>query len=726
VSKLEFKIRGMDCAEEVTTLKRQVGPVVGGEDRLDFNLLAAKMTVRADSPEISVQSIQQAVRSAGLDAVVWEDFRAQQAGVQRASFVERHARAVSCSASFALLAVGFLIHALAEGPVAAATAEDHNFPLASILFYAASVVVGGWYIAPRALKAAQKLRPDMNLLMTVAVIGAIIIGQWLEASMVTFLFALALLLETWSVNRARRAIGALLDLSPRKARYVCPRDGAVEEKGVEKFAVGDTVLVLPGDRVPLDGVVTKGATSVNQAPITGESVPVAKQPDDEVYAATINNEGAFEFRVTRAFNDTTLAHIIRMVEEAQARRSRSERWVERFARYYTPAMMGLAVLIATVPPLVLGGAWRFWFYEALVLLVIACPCALVISTPVSIVAALASAARAGVLIKGGLYIEIPARLRAVAFDKTGTLTHGRPEVQRVVPLNGHTPEELLERAAAVESLSEHPLAQAILRRARADGVAFGRADSYHSLKGKGAEARVDGVKYWIGSHRYAHEINADDPVSHAHAEALEDAGHSVVFIGNERHVCGLISIADQVHPEAARAVRAIKAAGIEHVVMLTGDNEGTARAVAHAVGIDEYRAELLPEDKVTAVRALVERYGHVAMVGDGVNDAPAMAESALGIAMGAAGSDAAIETADVALMSDDLTKVGWLITHGKRTVRVIKQNVTLALGIKAVFIALALSGLATLWMAIAADMGASLLVIFNGLRLLSGNDARIA
>ena len=724
MSKLEFKIRGMDCAEEVTALKRLVGSVVGGEDRLDFNLLAAKMTVQADSPDITVQSIQQAVRSAGLDAVVWEDLGAQKTGVQGGSFLDRHGRAVTCSASFALLAVGFLIHAVAEGPVAAATAEDHNFPLASILLYSASVVIGAWYIAPRALKAALKLRPDMNLLMTVAVLGAIIIGQWLEASMVTFLFALALLLETWSVNRARRAIGALLDLSPRKARYVCPRDGAVEEKGVEEFNVGDTVVVVPGDRVPLDGVVTKGTTSINQAPITGESVPVAKQPGDEVYAATINNEGAFEFRVTRAFNNTTLAHIIRMVEEAQARRSRSERWVERFARYYTPAMMGLAVLIATVPPLVLGGAWRFWFYEALVLLVIACPCALVISTPVSIVAALASAARAGVLIKGGLYIEIPARLRAVAFDKTGTLTHGRPEVQRVVPLNGHTPEELLERAAAVESLSEHPLAQAILRRARADGVAFGRADSYHSLKGKGAEARVDGVKYWIGSHRYAHEINADDPVSHAHAEALEDAGHSVVFIGNERHVCGLISIADQVHPEAARAVRAIKAAGIEHVVMLTGDNEGTARAVAHAVGIDEYRAELLPEDKVTAVRALVERYGHVAMVGDGVNDAPAMAESALGIAMGAAGSDAAIETADVALMSDDLTKVGWLITHGKRTVRVIKQNVTLALGIKAVFIALALSGLATLWMAIAADMGASLLVIFNGLRLLSGNGAR--
>ena len=720
MSKLEFKIRGMDCAEEVTALKRQVGPVVGGEDRLDFNILAGKMTVKADSPDITVQAVQQAVRSAGLEAVLWEQVGAQHPGAEAGTFLARHGRAISCAASLALLAMGFLTHVLAEGLVAAATAEHHEFPLASILLYSASVIVGAWYIAPRALKAARKLRPDMNLLMTVAVIGAIIIGQWFEASMVTFLFALALLLETWSVNRARRAIGALLDLSPRKARYVCPHDGAVEEKPVEQFAVGDAVVVLPGDRVPLDGVIFKGATSVNQAPITGESEPVAKRPGDEVYAGTINNEGAFEFTVTHAFNDTTLAHITHMVEEAQGRRSQSERWVEKFARYYTPAMMGLAVLIAVAPPLAVGGAWSFWFYQALVLLVIACPCALVISTPVSIVAALASAARAGVLIKGGLYIEIPARLRAVAIDKTGTLTYGRPEVQRVVPLNGHTPEELLARAAAVESLSEHPLARAVLRRARADNIAFARADSYHSLKGKGAEARVRGVKYWIGSHRYAHEINAEDPISHSHAEALEDAGHSVIFIGNERHVCGLISIADQVHPEAAGAVRAIKAAGIEHVIMLTGDNEGTARAVADAVEIDEYRAELLPEDKVKAVRALVERYGHVAMVGDGVNDAPAMAESALGIAMGAAGSDAAIETADVALMSDDLNKVGWLITHSKRTVRVIKQNVTLALGIKAVFIALAMAGLATLWMAIAADMGASLLVIFNGLRLLNG------
>jgi Cd2+/Zn2+-exporting ATPase len=714
----------MDCAEEVTALKRQVGPLVGGEDRLDFNILAARMTVRADSPEITPQAIQQAVRSAGLEAVPWEDLGTQKTAVQPGSFFGRYGRTLSCASSLALLAIGFLIHTVAEGPIAAATAEDHRFPLASLLFYAASVFVGAWYVAPRAMKAAIKFRPDMNLLMTVAVIGAVIIGQWLEAAMVTFLFALALLLETWSVNRARRAIGALLDLSPRKARYVCPRDGAVEERPIEEFAVGDTVVVLPGDRIPLDGVVAKGATSVNQAPITGESAPVAKHPGDEVYAGTINNEGAFEFQVTHAFNDTTLAHIVRMVEEAQARRSQSERWVETFARYYTPAMMGMAVLVATVPPLAFGGASSFWFYQALVLLVIACPCALVISTPVSIVAALASAARAGVLIKGGLYIEIPARLRAVAIDKTGTLTQGRPEVQRIVPLNGHTPEELLARAASVESLSEHPLAQAILRRARADAVPFDRADSYRSLKGKGAEARVNGIKYWVGSHRYAHEINADDPISHGHALDIEDAGHSVVFIGSERHVCGLISIADQVHPEAARAVRAIKAAGIEHLIMLTGDNEETARAVADAVGIDEYRAELLPEDKVNAVRELVKRYGHVAMVGDGVNDAPAMAESALGIAMGAAGSDAAIETADVALMSDDLTKVGWLIEHSKRTVRVVKQNVAFALGIKAVFIALAMAGLATLWMAIAADMGASLLVIFNGLRLLDGKAAK--
>lgn len=715
-NRLEFKICGMDCAEEVAVLKREVGPLAGGEERLGFNLLAGKMTISGDVP-VSIASVRAAVRSAGMEAVEWETYVQESAKSARGpSFMARHGRALLCGLSALFLALGFGLHWGASGFVMALAGEG-EIPLASVVLYAFAVVAGGWPIAPKAFLAARRLRPDMNLLMSTAVVGAIILGVWFEAATVTFLFSLALLLEAWSVGRARRAIGALLDLTPPMARYICPHDGDIEEKPVAQVGVGARVVVRPGERIPLDGIVVQGTTSVNQSPITGESMPVSKGPGDEVFAGTINEEGAFEFTVSRAANDTTLARIIHMVEEAQARRSPSERWVEKFAHYYTPAMMGLALVMAVAPPLLLGGGWAQWFYEALVILVIACPCALVISTPVTIVAALASAARAGVLIKGGLFVELPARIRVVAVDKTGTLTHGHPEVQQITPLNGHTAEELLMRAAAVESMSEHPLARAILRRADSEGITYPRAVSYRAVRGKGAQAVVEGRPFWVGNHRYAQERGMATPDASRHAEDLEDAGHSVVFVGNDDHVCGLISIVDPVREHAAPAVANLKRAGLR-VVMLTGDNDGTARAVAAAAGIDDYRSELLPEDKRNAVEELARQYGPVAMVGDGVNDAPAMAAASLGVAMGAVAADAAMETADIALMSDDLTKLAWLKSHSERTLRVIKQNVSLALGIKALFIALALGGVATLWMAIAADMGASLLVIFNGLRLL--------
>ncbi len=509
-----------------------------------------------------------------------------------------------------------------------------------------------------------------------------------------------------------------MDLSPATARVVGPRDGDTEERRAEEVEPGSLVEVRPGERIPLDGVVTAGTTAVNQAPITGESAPAPKSTGDEVFAGTINGTGAFRFRVTKAAGDTMLARIIRMVEEAQARRAPSEQWVEKFARYYTPAMMALAILVAVIPPLLLGGGWARWFYQGLVMLVIACPCALVISTPVSIVAGLTTATRAGVLIKGGAFLEIPARLRAIAFDKTGTLTRGHPEVQRIVPLNGHTENELLATAAGLEASSEHPLALAIRRKAVDAGVAPRAASGFQAIPGKGAEAEIDGKRYWIGSHRLMHELGIEKDDAHAEAEALEDAGHSVVALGNDRHVCGLISVADGLRPQSAAAVAALRDAGVRSVVMLTGDNEGTAAAVAKAVGVDRYESELLPEDKIRAVEQLVREYHRVAMVGDGVNDAPALAAATVGIAMGAAGTDAAIETADIALMSDDLSKLPWLIRHSRRTLAIVKQNIVFALALKLVFMGLAAGGVATLWMAIAADMGASLLVIFNGLRLL--------
>jgi len=715
-----YRVHGLDCAEEVATLKEAVSAADGVVD-LEFDILNARMAVTYDPHAVSPNDIVAAVAKTGMRAVPWEGRTQGEAE----SFWEQHGRLVMALASGALLLAGFVVHWAMHTSFLDALGgghgeEEHVFPLAVIVLYAGAVTAGGWYVAPRALSAARRLRPDMNLLMIVAVIGAVAIGEWFEAGAVAFLFAVALLLEHWSVGRARRAITALMDLSPATARYVCPRDGDIVESPVEQVPVGATVLVRPGEKIPLDGVVTKGASSVNQAPITGESSPVPKGVGDEVFAGTINGEGALEFETTKPANDTTLARIIHMVESARSRRAPSEQWVDGFARYYTPAMMMLALAVAAVPPLLLAGAWSEWLYRGLVILVIACPCALVISTPVSVVSGLTAAARNGVLVKGGMYLEAAGRLRALALDKTGTLTYGHPEVQEIVPLNGHTREEVLERAAALEGESEHPLARAILRKAEAEGAVIRRAEGFRAIQGKGAEAEIDGRRFWIGSHRLMHEKGQETPAVHEAAERLEDAGHTVIAVGNDDHVCGLISIADAVRDGAREALQAIKALGVRRILMLTGDNEGTAEAVAEEAGVDEYRAELLPDDKVEAVSALAKEHGHVAMIGDGINDAPAMAAATFGIAMGAIGTDVAIETADIALMSDDLSKVPWLIRHSRRTLAVIKQNIAFALGLKLLFILLALFGVASLWMAIAADTGASLLVIFNGLRLLGG------
>jgi Cd2+/Zn2+-exporting ATPase len=476
--------------------------------------------------------------------------------------------------------------------------------------------------------------------------------------------------------------------------------------------------VRPGERIPLDGRVLAGRSEVNQAPITGESALVAKAPGDEVFGGTVNGDGALEVETTKLAEDTVLAHVIRLVEEAQSRRAPSEQWVDSFARWYTPLVLAVASLVLLVPPLVFAADWGEWIYRALVLLVIACPCALVISTPVSVVAALAAAARQGVLIKGGLYVELPARLRAIALDKTGTLTWGRPAVVEVVPLSGHDDGELLARAAALEARSEHPLARAILAHAKERGVDVRPAADFEILQGRGATGRIDGKPYWLGSHRLLEERGQETADVHQRLEEMSNAGQTAVVVGTGDHVCGLIAVADEVRPESRAAVEALKRAGIVSVVMLTGDNRGTAEAVAAVTGVDEVRAELLPAEKVAAIDELLARHRTVAMIGDGVNDAPAMARATLSIAMGAAGSDAAIEAADVALMADDLAKLPWLIHHSRRALRVIRQNIVFSLAVKAVFVALTFAGAASLWAAIAADMGASLLVIANGLRLL--------
>ena len=716
---LQFKIHGMDCAEEVAVLKQAVGPVVGGEDRLAFDILNGRMLVTGPADARLGSTVMEAVHATGMRAEPWQEGAHPAAG---STFWERHGRIVTTGISAIALTAGFVVHAVMAGGLGSALGSEglgmpHEVPIAARALYTVAIIAGGWFVAPKALYAVQRLRPDMNLLMTIAVVGAIGIGEWFEAATVSFLFALSLALEAWSVGRARRAIEALMDLAPPLARLL--ENGSAREVSPDRVPVGARLLVKPGEKIPLDGVVVRGASAINQAPITGESVPVPKETGSTVFAGTINGDGALEVESTKPAGDTTLAHIIRMVGEASSRRAPSEQWVEKFARVYTPTVFVAAVLVLLLPPLLFAGSWSVWVYRSLVFLVIGCPCALVISTPVTIVAALAAAARNGVLVKGGMYVEAPARIRAIALDKTGTLTRGAPEVLDVVPLNGHTDVELLQRVAGMEAHSDHPLARAIVQYADERKIQPLAVEEFQIVQGKGATGRVDATEYWIGSHRYLEERQQETPDVHDRLEKMAADGRSVVVVGNQRHVCGLIAIADAVRPEARSIVESLRREGVEHVVMLTGDNHATAKAIAAQTGVEEVRAELLPADKVAAVEDLVKRYGAVAMVGDGVNDAPAMARATLGIAMGAAGSDAAIETADVALMSDDLSKLPWLIRHSKRALSIIRQNIVLSLAVKAVFVVLTFAGFASLWAAIAADMGVSLLVIGNALRLLN-------
>jgi Zn2+/Cd2+-exporting ATPase len=693
-----FTVEGMDCREEVERLNRRFTHLAGLED-FSADLVAKRLHVTYDASKLSTATIADAVADAGMRAwLEHEEPIAATDGAVRRRWLLLGAAALSC--------------------VAGALLEHNNAPSwTETLVFSIAIASAGASTARKAWAAVRTGVLDINVLMVAAVAGAIALGQWTEAAAVVCLFAVAQALEAQTVARARSALRSLMELTPTEALV---RDHGGERRiSVDLVQPGTVIVVRPGERIPLDGEVVAGESAVNQAPVTGESLPADKSAGDEVFAGTINGHGALEIRVTRVRRDTTLARIVHLVERAQAQRAPAQTFVERFARVYTPAVVGLAALLAVVPPLAFGGDWRTWTYRALVLLVVSCPCALVISTPISIVAALAGAARRGVLIKGGVHLERAGSVRCVAFDKTGTLTRGRPDVVQVVGLNGVPPSEVVSLAASVERRSSHPIAHAILRYATSADIVVPAAADVQLLAGRGAEGRVNDTRIVLGNHRLFEERQLCSPAVHAELDAFGASGHTAVLVARDNRTVGLIAVADRARASGRQTLELLRGLGVRTIVLLTGDGYASAKSVAEQLGMDEFSAELLPEDKVSAIADLRRRFGAVAMVGDGVNDAPALATADLGIAMGAAGSDAALETADVALMADELLKIPFAFRLGRAAVRNIRTNLAISLVMKAAFVVLAGAGVATLWMAVLADTGASVIVVANALTLLA-------
>lgn len=724
-SRTIIEVRELDCAAEEQVLRRAVG-TMPGVSGLAFDVMNRRMIVEHDRSRATLQAIAARVRSVGMTPVMTNGGPTGHGAPAESNGpvsqeVERQVQLPILPAAsrreIVLLGTSGVL-AFAAEVVAWATKSEPTWPV--LAMSAAAVLLGGLPTLRKGFIALRTLTLNINFLMTVAVAGAFAVGEYPEAAMVVFLFAVAELIEKYSLERARNAVRALMEMAPETA-FTRRSDGTWKEVPAADVPVDAVVRVRPGERLPLDGMVVAGASAVNQAPITGESVPVDKAEGDHVFAGTINESGVLEFRVTGGKDQTTLARIIRTVQEAQAARAPTQRFVDRFARVYTPTVVVLAVLVAIVPPLVFHQPWTRWVYEALVLLVIACPCALVISTPVTVVSGLASAARRGILIKGGVYLEEGRRLRVIAVDKTGTITEGKPRVQDVRALDSLAPDAILRLSASLDVGSDHPVARAVTaawtqEKVEAVGPLF-PVQQFTSVTGKGVTGRINGTPYFLGNHRYAHERGVCTPEVEAVLGELEAKGQTAIVLTNDRSALGVIAVADAPRESSIEAVRQLHAMGLR-VVMLSGDNQRTAEAIAKIVGIDDARGELLPEDKVAAVKQLTREWGHVGMVGDGVNDAPALADASIGFAMGAAGTDTALDVADVALMQDDLRGVPAFFGLSRRASRVLRQNIAVALGIKAVFFILALAGVATLWMAVIADMGASLLVVGNGLRLL--------
>jgi Cd2+/Zn2+-exporting ATPase len=690
-----FRVEGMDCNEEVVILERRLKPLAGLE-ALSADLIGQRLHVKYDAAKLTTSAMVDAVGETGMR--MWLEHEEPMLGSSALEW--RWKLMLACGA--------FL--------VAAAVAGSAGTPGMALPLYLAGAAAGIIYPLRRAFTSARSRILDINVLMVIAVAGALALGDWPEATSVVFLFAVAQWLEVRTMERARQAIRSLIDLTPREA--LVRRNGREQRVPVDTIAPGDEIVVRPGEKVPLDGLVTTGRSDVNEAPLTGESRPIDKAPGDEVYAGTINGRGAMEVRVLRLGRDSRLARIIHLVETAQAQRAPVQSFVDRFARVYTPVVLALAIVVATAPPLLAGAAFATWIYRALVLLVVACPCALVISTPVSIVAALSAAARHGVLIKGGAYLERLASIRVVAFDKTGTLTKGELSVTDVAVIGRAVALDVIRLAAAVEARSAHPIAAAITRHAHALLTDLPPVRGFASLPGMGAEGEVDGRRVAIGNERFFETNGIGIPAPWPDADRLRGEGKSLVFVAADGVALGAIAVADRPRETARETIEMLRALHVSSVAMLTGDHEETAAAIARELQVDEYHAALLPERKQAMVESMRAAHGPLMMVGDGVNDAPALAAADVGVAMGAAGSDAALETADVALMSDELLKLPYALRLARATMRNVKTNVAISLCLKAAFLALAIAGVATLWMAVLADTGATVIVVANALRLI--------
>lgn len=693
-----YRIEGLSCTNCAGKFEKNVKQLPGVTSAT-VNFGASKISVEGQT---TIEELEEA--GAFENLIIRDDQENDEQVRSKESFIKRNI-ALIISLGFILVAV---ISQLSLG-------EDH---LLTKALYILAIIIGGFDLFKEGFSDLIKLDFSMESLMTIAIIGAAFIGEWAEGSIVVILFAISEALERFSMDKARQSIRSLMDIAPKEA--LIRRNNVEQLVSVDKIDIDDIMIIKPGQKIAMDGLVINGHSSVNQAAITGESVPVEKQLDDEVFAGTLNEEGVLEVKATKKVTDTTIAKIIHLVEEAQGERAPAQAFVDKFAKYYTPFIIIMALLIVVVPPLFFGGDWNKWLYQGLSILVVGCPCSLVISTPVSIVSAIGNAAKNGVLVKGGVYLEEIGHLRAIAFDKTGTLTKGKPVVTDFIATSSETDINYLSIISSLESLSQHPLASAILNEADKTNVDYKsiQIEDFQSITGKGLTGIHQNIRYYIGSPKLFSASVIEETAVKVQYRQFQEQGKTAMYFGTDEQILGVIAVADEVRDSSAAVISELHKLSIEHTIMLTGDNTKTAESIGKQLGVTEIKGDLMPQEKLDSIKALRTTYNKVAMVGDGINDAPALAASTVGIAMGGAGTDTALETADVALMGDDLQKLPFIVRLSRQTLKVIKQNITFSLGIKLLALLLVIPGWLTLWIAIVADMGATLLVTLNGLRLM--------